>query len=143
MFGRKIRAIFRKYYAIDVRIVFVSFKVKKYFSLKRRTPLPLLTNVVYKFQCLRDANQIYIGKTMRHLVTRAREHGHSPSAIHSHLELCETCRKDFSCNLFSVLDTGKNDFEITIKEALHIKSKKPKLNKQLCTQGSSFLLNIF
>ena len=27
-------------------------------------PLPLLANVVYKFKCLRDANNIYIGKTI-------------------------------------------------------------------------------
>ena len=29
------------------------------------------------------------------------------------------------------------------KEALHIKFKKPIINRQLCTQGSSFVLNVF
>ena len=36
-----------------------------------------------------------------------------------------------------------NDFEVTIKEALHIKNSKPALNRQLFNSGSSFVLNIF
>ena len=107
------------------------------------TPLPLLANVVYKFECLRDANTFYIGKTIRHLATRVKEHGSSNSAIYSHLLTCETCKSNFSCNNFSVIDFGKNDFEVTIKEAFHIKFSKPIMNKQLYTQGSSFVLNVF
>ena len=38
---------------------------------------------------------------------------------------------------------SKNDFEVTIKEALHIKFKKPTINRQLYSQGSSFVLNVF
>ena len=143
IFGRKLRVIFKKYYCIDVKIVFTSFKVKNYFSLKCRTPLPLLANVVYKFTCLRDANTIYIGKTSRHLATRIREHGHSTSTVHDHLLACQMCKSNFSHDVFKILDTGSCDFEITIKEAIHIKSTKPKLNKQLFSQGASFLLNIF
>ena len=44
---------------------------------------------------------------------------------------------------FSVIDSGKNDFEVTIKEAFHIKFSKPIMNKQLFIQGSSFVLNVF
>ena len=44
-FGRKIRELFNKYYAIDVRIVFTTFKVRNYFSLKCKTPLALQSNV--------------------------------------------------------------------------------------------------
>ena len=143
IFGRKLKEIFKKYYCIDVKIVFNSFKVKNYFSLKCRTPLPLVANVVYKFQCLRDANTVYIGKTTRHLATRIREHGHSTSAIHDHLLLCEMCKSNFSHSAFRILESGASDLEIIIKEALHIKSSKPSLNKQLFSQGTSFLLNIF
>ena len=42
-----------------------------------------------------------------------------------------------------VIDSGKNDFEVTIKQAFHIKFSKPIMNKQLFTQGSSFVLNVF
>ena len=41
------------------------------------------------------------------------------------------------------MDSGKNDFEVTIKETLHIKVKKPIINRQLFSQGSSFVLNVF
>ena len=143
VFSRKLKSVFRKYYGIDLRIIFTTFKVKNYFSLKCRSPLPLLANVVYKFKCLRDADCVYIGKTMRHLATRVGEHGTTRSAISDHLNSCSSCKSKFSINLFSILDTGKNDFEISIKEALHIKAKKPQLNKQLTTQGTSFILNIF
>ena len=143
VFGRKLKELFKKYYCIDVRIVFSTFKVKNYFSLKCQTPLPLMANVVYKFQCLCDTNKAYIGKTMRHLATRVKEHEHSTSAIHDHLVSCETCKSEYSCNSFTIVDTGRNNLDITVKEALHIKDSKPQLNKQLFCQGASFVLNIF
>ena len=62
IFSKKIKELFKKYYGIDIRVVFTSFKVKNYFSLKCCTPLPLLADVVYKFECLHDANTFYIGK---------------------------------------------------------------------------------
>ena len=124
--------------------MFTSFKVKNYFSLKCRAPLPLLANVVYKFTCLRDANNTYIGKTVRHLATRVKEHGTSQSAIKDHLSSCEMCQSEYSCHKnFSVICSGRNDSEISIKEALHIKLRQPNLNKQLFTHGTSFVLNIF
>ena len=121
IFGRKLREIFKRNYCIDVKVIFTSFKVKNCFSLKCRAPLPLLANVVYKFKCLRDANTTYIGKTVRHLATRVREHGTSPSAIKDHLLSCNLCSSNYSIDQFSVIASGKNDNEITIKEALHIK----------------------
>ena len=63
IFGRKVRESFRKLYGIDIKVIYTSFKVKNYFSLKCHTPLPLLAKVVYKFQCLHDVDKVYIGKT--------------------------------------------------------------------------------
>ena len=143
IFGKKLRHLFKKYYCIDVKIVYSSFKVKNYFSLKCHTPLSLMANVVYKFQCLRDANQVYIGKTMRHLVTRVKEHGHSSSAIFEHLKLCDICRNNFNCDCFKIIDHGKNNFDVTVKEALRIKTQQPSLNTQLFSQGASFVLKLF
>ena len=42
-----------------------------------------------------------------------------------------------------IIDSGKNDFEITFKEGLHMKFRKPTINRQLFIQGSSFVLNVF
>ena len=144
-FSNKVRKLFKSRYLMDIKIVYTSFKVRNYFSLKCRTPLPLVANVIYKFQCSRDANLAYVGKTKRHLVTRVKEHGtaSTPSAIREHLKQCDTCRTEYSINNFRIIDSGKNDFDCCIKEALHIKLCKPTLNTQLSTQGMSFFLNIF
>ena len=106
---------------------------------------------VYRFNCLRDANVLCIGKTKCRLVTRVREHSNS-SAVCEHLEICDVCRSEYSVEKnFRILDKGKNDFEITIKESLQavqllllqIKNNRPPLNKKLMTQSSSFLMKIF
>ena len=144
-FANKVCKLFKSRYHIDVKVVYTSFKVMNYFSLKCRTPLPLVANVIYKFQCSRDANLAYVGKTKRHLVTRVKEHGAAagPSAIREHLTNCNTCRVDYSVNSFKIIDSGKNDFECCIKEAIHIKLNKPTLNTQLGSQGMSYFLNVF
>ena len=86
----------------------------------------------------------YIGKTKRHLAIRAREHFSRPSAIHSHLiNSNHNCKQSFEINKFRILNTGRNDFELYIKEALYIKYRKPYLNKQLKYNGASFALKVF
>ena len=57
IYSKKLKELFKKYYCIDIRVVFTSFKVNTYFALKCHTPLPLLANVVYKFECLCDAKK--------------------------------------------------------------------------------------
>ena len=52
---------------------------------------------------------IYFGKTIQHLSPRVKEYGTSPSAAQNHLSSCEPCKSKFSCNSFSVIDSGKND----------------------------------
>ena len=47
------------------------------------------------------------------------------------------------CQAIQRIDSGSNDIEVTIKEALHIKYSRPNLNKQLHNSESSFVLNIF
>ena len=125
------------------QVVCNTFKIQNYFSLKCWTPTPLLANVVYKFQCLNDSNKAYIGKMNKYLTTRVKEHSQGPSAVQNHLDNCHVCKEKYSCKSFVAMDSGKTDFDITIKEALYIRSHKPLLNKQLHSQGSSFILNIF
>ena len=144
VFGKKLKGLLKTNYNIDVKLIYTSFKVKNYFSLKARTPLPLLANVVYRFKCLCDTNNTYIGKTLRHLATRVKEHSNRPSAVKDHLSSCIPCQRNYSCtNNFSVIVSGRNDYEITVKEALLIKYYKPNMNKQLATNGTSYMLSIF
>ena len=56
------------------------------------------------------------GKTMLHLATRVREHGTSSSAVSNLLSSCQTYRSNFSCNNFSIIDSGECDHEITVKD---------------------------
>ncbi|MCG8430365.1 MAG: hypothetical protein MJA29_04255, partial [Candidatus Omnitrophica bacterium] len=142
-YGKKVRQIFKRYFSIDVRIVFTTCKVKDYFSLKCRTPFNLKAKVIYKFTCLRDADISYIGKTKRHLALRMKEHRDtSASAVGQHLQTCQACQTGFNSG-FSVIDTCRSDYECVIKEAIHIRTSEPKLNKQLFASGSFFTLNVF
>ena len=74
IYGRKICQLFKKYYNINIRVIYNTCKVRNYFSLKCATPFFLRANVVYKYTCLHDADITYIGKTKRHLAIRMKEH---------------------------------------------------------------------
>ena len=117
--------------------MFKPFKVGRYFSLKDPSPFALRSLVVYKFVCSVDQSIFYIGKTKRHLCTRIREHlSSSSSAIFSHRL---SCNCSCSAENFSIISSACNDFDLCIKEALHIKDKNPSLNCNLQNNGSIFL----
>ena len=142
-FKKQLVSIYKKF-NIDIKVVFSSFKVGKYFSLKSKTPLDLKARVIYQYNCTCDRTMSYIGKTKRHLAIRVKEHFTRPSAIRSHLiDSVHECKESFDINNFRILNTGKDDFELYIKEALYIKYRKPYLNKQLNHNGACFALNIF
>ena len=145
IFRKKIVATYKKYYDINVRCVFQTFKVRNYFSLKSRTPPELLARCVYKFEYCSDATVSYFGKTKRYLASRIKEYKskYSKSAILSHLIECQNCSAKFSSQQFTALAFGKNDLEISIKEALLIKKYRPTLNSQQYQNGMSHLLMVF
>ena len=130
-----------------MRPVFSSFKVKNYFNLKARTPYLYLANVVYEFRCLCDTNLSYIGKTKRHLLTRAKEHltleSSSNSEVKAHLESCNVCRGAVPETHFRILKECRNDYETRVQEAFLIKKHNPRLNKQLFNKGAFFTLKVF
>ena len=72
-FGNKLKSLFQEKFRIQVKIIFTSFKVEIFFSLKSKTPFDLLSDIVYKYTCLRDPGICYIGKTKRHLTIRIEE----------------------------------------------------------------------
>jgi hypothetical protein len=141
-FKKQLTNLYRKF-GTEVRIVFKSFKVGDYFSLKSKTPFDLKARVVYRFYCTCDRTMSYIGKTRRHLAIRSKEHFTRQSAIFDHIKNCQTCSQSSTIDNFEIIDTGKFDFDLYIKEALHIKYNKPKLNTQLVHQGAAFRLNLF
>ncbi len=145
-FGNKIKTLFQNEFNVILRPVYSGFKIKTYFNLKGETPSFLASNVVYKFTCLRDANMFYIGKTKRHLRTRAMEHlsrwSGCKSEVKTHLESCSPCRAAKEED-FKILKSCRNDFETRVHEAFLIKKYNPKLNKQLYNKGSFFTIKVF
>ena len=137
-------------FGVNVLVVYTSFKVGNYFSLKCKTPFPLLSNVVvYEFTCQRDADITYIGKTKRHLITRAQEHlalqeSSQKSEVKTHILSCSTCKGgSLNVDKFRVKKRCVNSFAVLIHEALLITRFSPKLNKQLFTKGSFYTLKVF
>ena len=66
-------------------------KTKFYIQLKCDAPIALLSNVIYKFNCLREAD---VGVTSRHLFARVQKHLHSAInkvAISQHPNSCLVC----------------------------------------------------
>ena len=92
---------------IKERWDFTTNKLGSCFSLKDKTPVPLLAGVVYKFKCGVDPQHTYIGKTIRHLGIRIREHRTATSAISDHRLECNcTCGVDD----FEILDRCNDDY---------------------------------
>ena len=132
---------------IKLRVVYQTFRVGSYFSLKDRTDDMLAGSLVYKFQCLGDPDKAYIGKTKRYLHKRVTEHGRPGSAVYTHTESCSQCNEARETKTlrraFTTVHRDSSDFHIQILEALYIASERPCLNKQLAGEGRSFMLNVF
>ena len=61
------------------------------------------------------------------------------------IQNCSSCSQEQKqdLNSFTVIRKCNTAYEAKIQEALLIKKQNPKLNKQLCANGASFLLNIY
>ena len=51
--------------------------------------------------------------------------------IYSHLQENPQCPEKVNSDCFEIIDRASSYFRLQIKEAMHINSKKPGLNKQL------------
>ena len=129
----KIKELVSKYCKPDVktRIIFTTKRIGSYFGLKDTIGKEMSSNVVYKFVCA-SCNACYIGETTKRYVDRAGEHLHTDkaSAIYQHLRSSNACLGANSENSFSILDKAPTQYQLKIKEALHIEKLKPVLNKQ-------------
>jgi len=93
-FASQLSTLLKRKFNVRILIYFTTQKNGSYFNLKCKTPTALMSNVIYKFSCLRDVNMTYIGISTRHLVIRAREHiqinsTSAKSAINQHISPCE------------------------------------------------------
>ena len=116
---------------INVRVVLTTCKISSYFSTKDVMPKCFDSGVVYQFLCA-GCNSCYVGRTHVHFNTRKHEHFETDknSAIFKHFHKEPFCKSINTFDSFSILDNAKTNYELALKEAMHIKWKKPKLNGQ-------------
>ena len=147
-YRNELRRIIKKYFPnINVSVVFtVPCHLNRFFNVKDATPVDILSNIIYKFQCS-SCNAIYVGKTDRHFYVRKNENlGTSyrtgsnitigpRSTIMEHLV---SYNHTADQNNFSVLYKCNNSIDTGIIESLLISKLKPCLNS-----GTSLALNIF
>ena len=145
---RRLTRLFKEYCNVKLTCVFVSCKVRQFFSLKCKSSGFLRSNVVYMFRCKHDASKFYIGETKRHLGIRVEEHlkTNGLSYVAQHIKECDGCKSDLSDGKltfkdFSVIKTGQSKFDISILEALMIKKLNPSLNCKMI--ATSYMLKVF
>ena len=93
--------------------------------------LMLKSRVVYNFQCA-ECNSVYVGYTTRHYQTRVHEHlnADTTSHVYKHLREKTECRSSCDESCFKIIDKANTEYQLRIKEAMHIQWLAPKINKQ-------------
>ena len=73
-----------------------------------------------------------MGRTHTHYDNRRKQHLGTDvnSSIFSHLKNNKECKELCDFEAFKVLDTAKTNFELALKESMHIKWQNPILNVQ-------------
>ena len=150
IFAKKLSSIIQAKFDVEVRISYCTFKVKSYFRLKCSTPLYLVSNVVYHFNCMNaSCPDDYIGYTTRHFYKRCDdEHlnlqSSAKSEIKDHLRNSAECRKEHvDYSNFKIMRHCKNETYCKFYEAFAIKRLSPTLNKQMFAQGASKFLHVW
>ena len=144
LYSRRLRSILNEVTQEEIRVVYSTTKIKDFFRLKDRDSKELLTNVVYRFNCLNDANVQYIGYTNRTLRERVKEHLAGGTRISDHIGSCQICsQKGITSENFTILKKCQRKHDTAVFEALLIKKFNPSLNIQLIKPGYSHQLQIF
>ena len=125
---------------LNVIIIFKNDRsIGSFFGIKERLEPLLCSGIVHKYNCL-SCNACYIGSTMRWLFVGISEHRGVSSrtgqigATQPFSAICDHClekdhmmRKDNFC----IIDRSFSQFDLLIKESIHIHTEKPTLNNQI------------
>ena len=73
-----------------------------------------------------------MGETTRDVITRINEHIQKDPKSNNfkHLQESRICNSEWNKDCFSVIDRATTEYQLKMKEAMHIKGIQPKLNKQ-------------
>ena len=115
----------------NIMLVFISFKIKNYFSNNDPITDDLKSFLVYKFTC-GNCSSSYIGETCHHFKTRTEEHIKKDKRSHvfKHLHSTATCFDSYNSLSFKIIDKANSKFDFKIKETLYIYWRKSNLNAQ-------------
>ena len=116
---------------LNIKLSFDTCKVASYFSTKSKSPSNLQSRVVYYFEC-NFCKSNYVGMTTRHCAVRIDEHlgKDKASHIYKHLNSNNECMQSNNNSSFKIIDKANNKYTLSLKEALHIKWRKPTINLQ-------------
>ena len=117
---------------IDVKVVLTPFKISNKFSYKDLLPFHLQSFIVYKFVCA-NCKVCYVVETTRHFITRINKllQKDAKSNIFKHLQDSRACKSVCNKDCFSTIDPATTEYQLKMKEAMHIKWIRPKLKKQV------------
>jgi len=94
-------------------------------SLKAPVEKALQSGVVYQITCSRCEAR-YVGQSIRHLITRIKEHSRVSSPVGIHFKKCQS---SISINDdVKIIAKSKSQRQLLIEEALYIKQLKPSIN---------------
>ena len=143
------------YGSVAVRTVFIS---RQMLPTSRKDVLPALqkSSVIYEYKCHCDSR--YVGRTSQQLQDRIKQHipkwlrqqliratkrtqpgrafkqsqatPECDSAIGQHLLENAQCAANYNEDQFSILDTARNGFHLSVLEASYIRERRPILCKQ-------------
>ena len=115
---------------INAKLVFNTCKIKEYFTSKDKMPDCFKSFVVYTFVCAR-CKSCYVGRTHRHVNTRIAEHLKDiNSSIFKHINANAECGNAYCSDSFKIIDQASTQYELNVKEGMHINWLRPNLNKQ-------------
>ena len=140
---KRIRNLISKFCGgIQVNVIFRNrFTIGCNFNFKDRLISNDKSCVVYEFT-FEECNAKYIGKTVRCLKERIKEHCNALTKDYLHSSIANhllgTNHNTSFYNNFTIIDSATNNYELTIKEAINIMHKKPTLN-----ENNEFQLSLY
>ena len=121
-FSIQLKALIKNKFDINVNVYYASLKTGSYYQLKCSTPTSLISNVVYKFNCLCDTNVTYIGMTIRQFGVRVEEHLHLKKVQQYRNTLMFANHARVTRMFLTIFKTCNTQYSTTIQEALLIKN---------------------
>ena len=116
---------------LNITISFTTCKIGSFISSKSKSPDYLKSFVVYLYKC-GSCNANYVGRTKRHFSVRIKEHlgKDKNSHIYKHINSNDNCKMASNESSFRIVDKANTDYQLQLKEAMHIQWIAPSINKQ-------------